>query len=343
VKPYAEYDHWKVFWDPAQRYLGGQCAKVAVRFLDKDDLELATTELPVWSPCKVYVYVDGSPESDYGHVFVGLVDQRGGTLRVGFFLKASVLGLDPKDGTVYAAADAAVFGVGAGLAGGVAGAAAGWVGLTFLQALIVAAGGPVGALGAVGYGLFVLGGTALGALPGVGYTVGGGMGLGQLRDDGGYQYTHCRAWDISREEHHKAMDVMKRWKEKSDRRDLLYDVAGLHGSGNCRNFTAEVLASTGVVVAGLDVRAGRSPTLGETISDPHFERVLANEPQTEVNAKYPAMAPPHPWRFAPQGGRGTGVTIDTLGSYVPVPSLTDEQVEKMRASLAAHKRLLEEP
>ncbi|MEU1287721.1 hypothetical protein [Kitasatospora sp. NPDC005856] len=97
--PWYDYDHWRKGFDPATRYLRGQCTRVTFTLhtdLDEEDHR----QVALWPPCKIYAYVDWGrsvfdslddlwdnltwkPPDFTGHASVGLVDVRGKEIRAG--------------------------------------------------------------------------------------------------------------------------------------------------------------------------------------------------------------------------------------------------------------------
>lgn len=289
--PWYDYDHWK-FFDPTTRYLRNQCGTVkTAMYADGENFDGAT--ISVWSPCKLYVYVDNPPKTiEYGHVFIGLIDERGREYRVGFagaenlYLPRAVTeGGDPVIGTLV------------GSVGGTAlGAAASIAILAFFPAGTVAAASIkiISAAATLGTGMVV--GQQL------------SVARGELGDDGNHSFHVCRGWDITKAEYDVALEKVKAWKRRSDTNDLLYDVAGVSGVGNCASFALEVFNSVGIPLPFARVADFTRPG--------NVAGRLDNDPRAEQNPGYSRASYKCPWTYTP-GVSVSHVPISSLGSWKP--------------------------
>ncbi|MFF7994792.1 hypothetical protein ACFZDG_34100 [Kitasatospora xanthocidica] len=84
VHPWYDYDHWKLGFDTATRYLRGQSTRMTVT-AEADLRTEDSVEIFIGPPCKLYVYQDkGRWGKDVtGHLMIGLIDALGREVRCG--------------------------------------------------------------------------------------------------------------------------------------------------------------------------------------------------------------------------------------------------------------------
>jgi hypothetical protein len=319
----VEYDHWKEFFNPSERYLVGQCSTMRM-LLRADKEELEGSHFYVGPPCKIYVYVGWRAASVFGHPFLGLINEHGQEFRVGFYPHLAFTGVIPWEAQ----------GVAVGGVGGVVGAKAGaW--FAGEVALFLASFFPGVATARVAVQVVRWGGTIVGAAAGFGSTgtTVGTTGVGILVDEGTShpksagstemdpptRFDACRGWDISVSEYRQVLSRLKEWKRRSDTEGLLYSVvAGLVRSdkspfaGNCVTFTVDNCAALGIRVPfSADASVDRPVNYGEAV---------ARDPRCEDNPMpgYGESFPGHPWDYRKAKRVPNMLQIDqTLGLTQP--------------------------
>ena len=248
----------------------------------------------VGPPCKFYVFADPDDIGGlYGHAFPGLIDQDGRELRVGLFKGADILAVDPAKGIVYMAAEGALP---AFLSGGI------------VSLFMPAAGLALTAMKVVQY-------TAIAAAGLVGVVhVAAGTGVGQLRDDFGYQFTVCRGWDVSPVDYRRIWEVMADWKRRSDHGELLYDSKVSDGDGNCTTFADKACQAVGITLPFAAAGANPGNMARWYLSDPRFvARAIETDSRQEKVPAGGAGKFKHPWRYA--SGGISALPLSVLGRW----------------------------
>jgi hypothetical protein len=347
------YDHWKMWYYPAEHYLSGQCSILDLK-LRADSIDVPIGKVHIDPPCKIYAYADfrGGVPAMPGHASLGIIDETGRELRVGFFPHYSILQYDPEEHAFLAGSTVTVPGVagavvgekvGVAICGGAARAALIDFGVfsegTTLASLVArgtalqlasflpeeAAAGPPGW---IIMALTVGAGIAAGMAAGVEVAK---SGVGILRDDGpptAHEFDTCRGWDISRSDYDKVRAILTEYKRRSDQNELYWELTGaIHQkypdlrsySGNCSTFVADVFSALGIgLVTVYDVT--RPTAIGDSI---------ATLTRLETNPEYHnATAFRHKWTYSGRAGdlsksaelAAIAEPIDALGKWdAPAP------------------------
>ena len=198
----CDFDYWGSFFDVGQRYLKGQ-SSTANAHIHADGVDFKGPDVWVNPACKLYVYADRGRGrvSDTGHAYVGLIDEAGNDMRVGFYAAE----------TLYTHMDP---GMGVAIAAPVGGWLIGRAAFTALSFLVPGLGWVRVAQIAVGLA------TAAAAMKEL------AVGLGELKDEFDHEFHWCVGWDITRRQLLAARALMREWKQRSDQNNLIYDLAG---------------------------------------------------------------------------------------------------------------------
>jgi len=318
------YDHWALYYNRATSndfYLAGQCSYLIVE-LDADGGSFGRVQTFIGPPCKLYAYADMG--GIIGHVSIGIIDEAGRELRVGFFPSISFMGMDRQTGAAIGTPVGGVVGAGAGaLAGDVIGNLVGAGAVAAAEFFSEGLATPVsatifGAAKAATRILFITAGTGGGALAGASV---GASGVGMLHDDGSqaHEFTVCRGWDITRTDYENIRAVFADYKRKSDQHELFWLITGKLGAGdpnlksyvgNCTTMGEDVFAVLGITVVTV-TDLTRPTAVGDS---------LAKLSRLEPNPNYAnTMLFEHPWIYATKVPDPI-VNINTLGSW-PAPSV----------------------